>query len=134
VGICGFSTKTRSRVHKVTNTYRRESLTNHKFKPKPNKARFKPKPNKSQTSYRMRGESFNTGLEASVGDLPTIPNLLVNLDLELHDVPIGPATKTTPFGRQKNEGNILGTASAHEVKEQEEEEEEERWRCGANKG
>lgn len=37
-----------------------------------------------------------------------------------------------PFGRQKNERNVLGTASADEVKEEEneEEEEEERWRGG----
>jgi hypothetical protein len=104
-----FSTKTRSGVHKVTNTYTaRESLTNH---------RFKPKPNKPQTGYMMRGESFNTGLYASVDDLPTIPGLLVNPNMELHDVPTGPATrrlshydpasKTTPFGRQKNERNVL---------------------------
>jgi hypothetical protein len=86
-GICGFSIKTISGVHKVTNTYTtRESLTNHKFKPKPNKARFKPKPNKSQTGYRMKGESFNTGLEVSVNDLLADPGLLVNPDLELHDV------------------------------------------------
>jgi hypothetical protein len=93
----------------------------------------------------MGGESFNTGLEASVDDLPAVPDLLVNLDLELHDVPTRPATrrlshydpasKTTPFGRQKNERNVLGTSSVHEVKEKEEEEEEEkRWRCAAKKG
>jgi hypothetical protein len=35
----------------------------------------------------MRGESFNTGLEASVDDLPVVPDLLVNLDLELHASP-----------------------------------------------
>jgi hypothetical protein len=121
--ICEFSTKIRSGVHKVTNTYTvRESLTNHRFKPKSNKARFKPKPNKSQTGYRLREESFNIGL-------------LINLDMELHDVPTGPATrrlshydpasKTTLFGRQKNVRNVLGTASAHELKEEEEEEEEE---------
>jgi hypothetical protein len=113
-----FSTKTRSGVHKVTNTYTaRESLTNHRFKPKPNKARFKPKPNKSQTDYRMRGESFNIGLEASVDNLLAVPGLLVNPYLELHDVSTGPATrrlshydlasKTMLFGRQKNERNVL---------------------------
>jgi len=84
-------------------------ITNSNFKPKPNKARFKQKPNKAQTGYKMRGESFNTDLEASVDDLHAIPNLLINLDLEVHGVPIGPTTrrlshydptsKTTPFGR-----------------------------------
>jgi len=88
------------RTGRVFNKHRaRESLTNHRFKPKPNKAkfkqrpnkaRFKPKPNKSQTGYRIRGESFNTGLEARVDDLPTVSSLLVNPDLELHDVPNSP--------------------------------------------
>lgn len=115
-------------------------ITDSNFKPKPNKARFKSKPNKAQTGYKMRGESFNTGLEVSVDDLPAVPNLLINLDLELHGVPTGlairrlshydPASKTTPFGRQKNERNVLGTTSVHEVKEEEEKEEEERWRGG----
>jgi hypothetical protein len=60
----------------------------------------------------MRGESYNIGLEASIYDLPTVPGLLINPDLELHDVPTGPATrrlsdydptsKTTPFGGHKN--------------------------------
>jgi len=82
--LCGFST-TRFGVHKVTNTYTaRESLTNHIFKSKPNK---------SQTGYRIRKESFNIDLEASVDDLPAVPGLLVNPDLEFHDVSTGPATK-----------------------------------------
>jgi hypothetical protein len=41
----------------------------------------------------MRGESFNIGLDASVDDLPAVPGLLINLDLELHDVPTKPATR-----------------------------------------
>jgi hypothetical protein len=99
-------------VHKVINTYTRE-----KFNKSQIQTKFKPKPNKSQTGYKMREESFNTDLEVSVNNLPTVLGLLVNLDLELHKVPTGPATrrlshydlasKTMLFGRQKNERNVL---------------------------
>jgi hypothetical protein len=121
VGRGGFSTKTRYGVHKVTNTHRaRESLTNDRFKPKPNKAKFKSKPNKSQTCYNLRGKSFNTGLEASIDDFLAVLGLLVNSDLELHGFPrlptrpmakrlshYDPASKTMPFVGQKIERYVL---------------------------
>jgi len=80
-----------------------------------NKKITKPDSNKSQKkgweTTDLRMDDLARPLEASIDDLPAVPGLLVNPDLELHDIPTelvtrwGLSTSIIPLEQTQDDGN-----------------------------